>query len=297
LSLSERDSERPTASEPRVLVQHDPVGHAVPLVFDSPHSGIDYPVDFGCVAPMAILRTAEDTHIDDLFGAAPAEGATLIAALFPRSYIDVNRDELDIDPTLLDGPWPCALKPGEKTKLGMGLIRRLAQPDLAMYDRKLPVAEIQARIDTYYRPYHAAVKRAIERTHQRFGAVWHINCHSMGSIGSAMTSDGARRRPDFVLGDRDGTTCAAEFTDLIYRWLKERGHHVTINDPYKGVELVRRYSNPAQRRHSLQIEINRALYMDETTRAPNAGYASLKAEMTALIATLASWSRAAASRP
>jgi N-formylglutamate deformylase len=270
---------------------------AVPLVFDSPHSGIDYPKDFGCVAPMAILRTAEDTHIDDLFGAAPGHGAVLIAALFPRSYIDVNRDELDIDPTLLADAWHCELKPGEKTKLGMGLIRRLAQPDLPMYDRLLPAAEVQARINTYYRPYHAAVKAAIDRVHRRFGAVWHLNCHSMGSVGSAMTSDGARRRPDFVLGDRDGTTCAVEFTQTVHRWLKDRGYHVTVNDPYKGVELVRRYSDPAARRHSLQIEINRALYMDETTREPNPGYATLKSEMTALVAFLASWTRTAVSTP
>ncbi len=282
-----------SASErPRVLVQHDPAGTPVPLVFDSPHSGFDYPADFGCVAPMAVLRTGEDTHIDDLFGAAPAHGATLIAALFPRSYIDVNRDELDIDPTLLASPWPCELKPGEKTKLGMGLIRRLAQPDVPMYDRKLPVAEIQARIETCYRPYHAAVKAALDRSYGRFGAVWHLDCHSMGSVGSAMTSDGARRRPDFVLGDRDGTTCGGEFTDTVFQWLKGRGYHVTINDPYKGVELVRRYSNPSARRNSLQIELNRALYMDEATREPNAGYAKLKSEMTALISHLAAWTQA-----
>lgn len=281
-----------TAPRPRVLVQYDPVGTPVPLVFDSPHSGIDYPADFGCVAPMPILRSGEDTHIDDLFGTAPEQGATLIAALFPRSYIDVNRDELDIDPTLLAGPWPCELKPGEKTRLGMGLIRRLAQPDVPMYDRQLPVAEIQARIETYYRPYHAAVKSALDRTCERFGAVWHLDCHSMGSVGSTMTSDGARRRPDFVLGDRDGTTCAADFTQTVFSWLKARGYHVTINDPYKGVELVRRYSNPSGRRHSLQIELNRALYMDEKTREPNEGYAKLKGEMTALIGHLVGWTRA-----
>jgi N-formylglutamate amidohydrolase len=280
---------------PRVLVRHDPDGAPVPLVFDSPHSGIDYPADFGCVAPMPILRTGEDTHIDDLFGAVPAHGAAhgavLIAALFPRSYIDVNRDELDIDPTLLAGAWPYELKPGEKTRLGMGLIRRLAQPDVPIYDRKLPVAEVQARIDTYYRPYHATLKAALDRTHERFAGVWHLNCHSMGSVGSAMTADGPKRRPDFVLGDRDGTTCGAEFTVTVFQWLKGSGYQVTINDPYKGVELVRRYSNPAARRHSLQIEINRALYMDEATREPNGGYAKLKSEMTALIGHLAGWVR------
>lgn len=277
----------------RVLVRHDPVGEPAPLVLDSPHSGIDYPADFRCIAPLSVLRMAEDTHIDDVFSAGPSQGATLIAALFPRSYIDVNRDALDIDVDLLDGPWPVPLKPGEKTRLGMGLIRRLAQPDIAVYDRKLSIAEVQARIDRYYMPYHAELKAALDRAHQRFGGVWHLNCHSMGSQGSAMTPDGTKRRPDFVLGDRDGTTCGAAFTETVYRWLKGRGHRVTINDPYKGVELVRRYSDPGRRRHSLQIEINRALYMDEETRAPNGGYAALKAEMSALIVHLAGWTRAA----
>jgi N-formylglutamate deformylase len=278
---------------PRVLVRHDPVGEPVPLVLDSPHSGVDYPADFRSIAPLSVLRTAEDTHIDDLFSAGPSHGATLIVALFPRSYIDVNRDALDIDVDLLEGPWPVPLKPGEKTKLGMGLIRRLAQPDIAVYNRKLSVAEIQARIDRCYTPYHAELKAALDRAYQRFGAVWHLNCHSMGSQGSAMTPDGGKRRPDFVLGDRDGTTCGAAFTDTVYGWLKGRGHQVAINDPYKGVELVRRYSEPNCHRHSLQIEINRALYMNEETREPNGGYGALKAEMSALVAHLAGWTRSA----
>jgi N-formylglutamate deformylase len=285
-----------TPITPRVLVRHEPVAEAAPLVIDSPHSGVDYPDDFRCVAPLSILRTAEDTHIDDVFSAASGHGATLIAALFPRSYIDVNRDLLDIDADLLDGPWPVPLKPGEKTKLGMGLIRRLAQPEIAVYDRKLSVAEVQARVERYYMPYHAELKATLDRAYQRFGAVWHLNCHSMGSQGSAMTPDGTKRRPEFVLGDRDGTTCAAAFTETVYGWLKDRGHHVTINDPYKGVELVRRYSDPARHRHSLQIEINRALYMNEETREPNGGYAALKAEMSALVAYLSGWTRTALHR-
>lgn len=280
----------------QVLVRRDPTAEPAPLVLDSPHSGIAYPDDFRHVAPLSVLRMAEDTHIDDLFGAGPNHGATLIAALFPRSYIDVNRDLLDIDPGLLADAWPTPLKPGEKTRLGMGLIRRLAQPDMALYDRKLPAAEIQARIDTYYVPYHAEVQAALDRAHARFGAVWHLNCHSMGSVGSAMTSDGTRRRPDFVLGDRDGTTCGSAFTDAVHRWLKDRGHNVAINDPYKGVELVRRYSDPSCNRHSLQIEINRGLYMNEETREPNGGYASLKRKLTELVAFLADWTRQQAPR-
>ena len=230
--------------QPGVLLRRDPSTTLVPLVLDSPHSGVGYPADFRHAAPLEILRAAEDTHVDDLFGAAPTHGATLLAALFPRSYIDPNRHESDIDPDLLAEPWPTELAPGEKTKLGLGLIWRLAQPEVPVYDRKLPVAEIQARIDTYYRPYHAALSAVLDDRHARFGAVWHVNCHSMSARGSAMSPDNGRERADFVLGDRDGTTCGRDFTDTVFEWLKGRGYQVAINDPYKGVELVRRYSDP-----------------------------------------------------
>src|SRR5512145_1116536 len=139
---------------PGVLRRHDPTGASLPLVFDSPHSGTDYPGDFGYAAPHDILRTAEDTHVAVLFAAAPANGAVLLEALFPRSYIDTNRDLSDIDPSLLADRWPGDLAPGAKSALGLGLIRRLAQPGIPVYDRKLPAAEIQARIDRCYVPYH-----------------------------------------------------------------------------------------------------------------------------------------------
>jgi N-formylglutamate deformylase len=267
----------------------DPTTTAVPLVFDSPHSGTEYPADFATVAPMAQLRTAEDTHVDALFDAAPAHGAALLAARFPRSYIDPNRSLEDIDPDLLDAPWPGTVAPGTKTRLGIGLVRRLCLPGVPMYARKLSVAEVQARIERCYRPYHAALSEIADGLHARFGAVWHVDCHSMKSTGSAMTEDGAKARPDFVIGDRDGTTCAPAFTALVVRALHERGWHVTVNDPYKGVELVRRHGRPSERRHSLQIEINRRLYMDEASCAPNAGFARTKAQMTELVALLARW--------
>lgn len=282
---------------PGVLRRHDPPGDPVPLVLDSPHSGIEYPGDFRYAAPLPVLRKAEDTHVDDLYAAAPTHGATLLAALFPRSYIDPNRDESDVDPDLLADAWPVELRPGEKSKLGLGLIWRLAQPDVPVYDRKLLAAEIQARIISYHRPYHDALRALLNARCERFGAVWHINCHSMGARGTSMSPDNGRERADFVLGDRDGTTCDAAFTQLAFTWLTGRGYHVTINDPYKGVELVRRYSNPAARRHSLQIEINRRLYMDETSREPNGGYARLKADLGDLVAHVAAWTREQAGEP
>ncbi len=282
---------------PGVVFRRDPTAPEVPLVFDSPHSGTEYPEDFRFACPLAVLRTNEDTHVDDLYGAAPEHGASLIGALFPRSYIDVNRSPTDIDEALLDAPWPGELDPGEKTRLGMWLVRRLAKPDLPVYDRKLTVAEMQQRIATYYEPYHAMLRSALDRLHRKFGAVWLVNCHSMPARGSRMSSDGPDAvRADFVLGDRDGTTCAPELTDFVARLLRGRGYSVKINDPYKGVEIVRRHGRPGEGRHALQIEVNRALYMDEKTLARSERYAALKADLTHLIAALASFAVAGRGR-
>jgi N-formylglutamate deformylase len=274
---------------PGILFRRDPVAPEVPLVFDSPHSGTQYPADFGYACPLDILRTAEDTHIEDLYGAAPEHGATLLGALFPRSYVDVNRDAGDIDEALLDAKWPGVINPSEKTRLGMGLVRRLAKPNLAVYARKLSVAEIERRVARCYQPYHAMLQEICDRLHGKFGTVTLINCHSMPARGSAMSSDGpSALRADFVLGDRDGTTCAPGLTDFVARLLAGRGYSVKINDPYKGVEIVRRHGVPAAGRHALQIEVKRSLYMDERTLLANDHYATLKADLGHLIEGLAS---------
>lgn len=265
-----------------------PEGQALPLVCDSPHSGIEYPADFASRLPLAQLRGGEDTHVDALWRDAPAHGATLIAAHFPRSYIDANRELGDLDPELLDGPWPEPLAPGEKTRLGYGLIWRQIGRGLPIYDRKLTVAEVRARIDNCWRPYHAALGAAVEQAHARFGAVWHLNLHSMPN--NAFERLGLTRSDklaDFVLGDRDGTTCEPALLDLIEARLLAHGYTVARNDPYKGVALIGRIGRPAERRHSLQIEIRRPVYMDEGTRAPNAGFEPLRACLNAVLADVA----------
>src|SRR5690606_16692915 len=157
------------------FVRRDPVGVAIPLVCDSPHSGTDYPADFGHAVPLAQLRQGEDTHVDALWRAAPEVGATLIAARFPRTYIDPNRTLADLDPDMLDGEWPEPLSPGEKTRLGKGLIWSRMDPQTPIYDRRLSVAEVQARIDRYYRPYHDALNQAVRQRYEQFGALWHLN--------------------------------------------------------------------------------------------------------------------------
>lgn len=263
-----------------------------PIFFDSPHSGNDYPADFRPAAPMSLIRKAEDAHIDDLYAAASDHGAPLLLALFPRAYLDANRDQKDIDPALLDRPWPGPISPGAKTQEGHGLIWRLVgAKGVPVYDRKLSVDEVSARIERYHAPYHERMRAIIDGLHGMFGAVWHVNCHSMQAVGSATAPDAGKTRADFVLGDRDGTTCHPEFTDAVADMLRRMGYRVAINDPYKGVELVRRYGHPARRRHSLQIEINRSLYMDEDTLERNDGYARLKIDIERMIGGIAEFAR------
>jgi N-formylglutamate amidohydrolase len=281
-----------TRSIPGVLFRSDPREREVPLVFDSPHSGTEYPDDFDYTCPRHVLRTAEDTYVHELYAAAPAHGATLIGALFPRSYIDANRHIADIDAALLAEPWPHPLNPGVKTKMGMGLIRRLAVPKLPVYSRKLGVAEVQARIDKYYHAYHSELASVADRLHALFGGVWHVNCHSMKSVSNGMAAEGPGvPRADFVLGDRDGSTCGSELTTFVRDFLTKRGYDVRVNDPYKGVELVRRHGRPRENRHSLQIEVNRKLYMDEESFERNANFPRLQTDLDALVAALAAFVR------
>ncbi|CAG2132739.1 hypothetical protein LMG31506_01079 [Cupriavidus yeoncheonensis] len=267
-----------------------PEDQALPLVCDSPHSGTVYPADFGAAVAPERLRGGEDTHIDALWDSVPGVGGTLLAATFPRVYIDPNRMLDDIDPELLDAPWPTPLAPGEKTRLGYGLIWRNIDAATPIYDRKLSVAEVQSRIDGYYRPYHAALSSAVEGAYQRFGAVWHLNLHSMpNNAYERLKIQSPRPLADFVLGDRDGSTCEPGLVDLVETELRQMGYTVARNDPYKGVQLIAQIGRPAERRNSLQIEIRRPLYMDEQTRERNHGFAALQRDLRLLTLRIAEY--------
>jgi len=262
----------------------------VPLVLDSPHSGTEYPEDFAPGVPLEALRQSEDSYVDELYAHGPAVGATLIAARFPRSYIDPNRSLLDLDTSLLDAPWPGPAVATRKTTLGIGLIWRVLDSGAPIYARKLTVEEVKRRIVRYHQPYQRAVKDALDATYEHFGAVWHLNLHSMPSVSGRISEEGpGKPRADFVLGDRDGSTCEAEFTAMVAEALRGMGYEVKVNDPYKGVELVRAFSDPAAGRHSLQVEVNRRLYLDEKTRAKTAGFAGLQRDLSRLLETVAGY--------
>jgi N-formylglutamate deformylase len=273
---------------PDILIRQDPLPHGVdpvPVVFDSPHSGSVYPADFGFAAPVDVMRRAEDAFVDELFASAPAHGAALLAALFPRSYVDPNRHEHEIDTLLLNEPWPHPIVSSHRSARGLGVVRRLVRATVAVYDRRLSVSEVQSRIARYHRPYHDELSAMIAEAHGRFGAVWHLNCHSMKS-----TAKG-RLRDDFVLGDRDGTTCAPAFTELVASTLRHLGYSVGLNHPFKGAEIVTRHGDPAAGRHSLQIEINRGLYMDEARIEKSDAFPQLRQDIDRLIGTIVEFVR------
>ncbi|OZI21088.1 N-formylglutamate amidohydrolase [Bordetella genomosp. 9] len=261
-------------------IRIEPRAAALPLVCDSPHSGVVYPADFGYAVDAQVLRTGEDTHVDALWRGIPEVGGTLILAQFPRTYIDPNREPDDIDPALLAGPWPDAIHPSEKSRIGHGLIWSKAG-GRPIYDRKLSVEEVRHRIQAYHRPYHAALSRDIEAAYKQFGAVWHLNLHSMPSNSyEVLQVPGNRQLADFVLGDRDGTTCEPELVDVVEHSLRASGYTVARNDPFKGVALIARLGKPAQRRHSLQIEIHRGQYMNEQTFEKNEKFPAMQAALT-----------------
>ncbi len=271
----------------RILKSDNPL----PVIFDSPHSGTHIPDDFGHICTETELHQTADHHVDALFSHVTDYGGSLLKAHISRAYIDLNRAIDDIDPCLLETDWPHSanINPTERSDAGIGLIRRLLKPGQPVYDRPLSEAEIKARIEGYYKPYHAALKGLIDEAHYNFGQVWHINCHSMPSASAkprrAIGLIGNQpKSADFVLGDRDGTSCAPAFTHAIRDFLIGLGYAVTLNDPFKGVELVSAYSSPDRGRHSLQIEINKALYMDEETGEKNRNYTTLQSDLESLTA-------------
>lgn len=264
---------------------------SAPLVLDSPHSGVDYPEDFRPAVDLAVLRRAEDTHVEKLYDFAPALDVAWIEALFPRSYLDANRDLAELDVGLLADDWPGPLATDpvvlSKVRLGKGLVWRCTDEGLPIYDRKLSAAEVRQRIETCWRPYHAAVARAIEEAHARHGYSIHLNCHSMPAVAASHATDfPGLVHADFVIGDRDGTTASPALSQLVCEVLRGFGYDVSYNHPYKGVELVRRYGDPARQRHGIQVEVNRKLYMDEATLQPNAGFETLRGHLRQLVQRL-----------
>ena len=268
-----------------------PDAQALPLVFDSPHSGMDYPGDAGIIAPRAALMSTCDAWVDELWSEAPAHGGALLAARFLRSYIDVNRSIREVDSEICDGILPFNMQQSDRLSRGMGLMWRFAAPGVPMYADKLAADEVVHRIETYYKPYHATLEKLLDERRRAFGRVWHVNCHSMKPVGNAMSPDDGALRPDVVVSDCDGTSCEQEFTEWTAARFRELGYEVRINYPFHGGQIVKRHGDPRSGRHSLQIEVNRRLYMDHDRIVKTDGFDKLKNNIGIVIESLTDYIR------
>lgn len=272
-----------------VLIVHGPMHAKWPLVLDSPHSGFQMPSDFRASLSASVseadLRDGEDCLIDELYLPATRLGIPLLAAQFPRTWLDPNRHAGDIDLALMEGGhWPDAHVPSGKARIGKALIWRTLDDGRPIYGRPLSVDAVRERIARYHQPYHATLQTLLDNAHAAFGVVYHINCHSMNSVSGSMGEGGPGvARADMVLGDRDGTTCDPAFTEFVRSTLTNLGYEVKVNDPFKGVELVRAYSDPARGRHSLQLEVNKRLYMHGSKGERHAGFDTLQAHLMTLL--------------
>lgn len=266
-----------------------PPALATPFVFASPHSGRRYPGELLRMSRLDrhALRQSEDCYVDLLFDDAPLFGAPLLRALFPRAYVDVNRSRHELDPRMFADQLPKSIDARSNRVLaGLGVIPRIVADGKDIYGRKLNYFEARRRLAACYDPYHRAVGDLLGTSRQKFGCAILIDCHSMPSAGVAPFRDGDRRI-DFVLGDRFGSSCAPGLVSLVEVSLSRMGYQVSRNAPYAGGFVAAAYGRPADGIHVLQIEINRALYLDEARLARTPGYDTLKSDLRRLISEIA----------
>ena len=258
-----------------------------PVVFNSPHSGSIYPRAFLTTSRLdtATLRRSEDSFVDELVLGVVRRGFPLMRAHFPRCYVDVNREPYELDPRMFEGRLPSfANTRSMRVAGGLGTVARVVGDAQEIYDRRLPVDDALRRIETLYKPYHRALRRLVTTVHRDFGAAILVDCHSMPS--TAGTKD-ERPRADVVIGDRYGTSCVAAVADTVEQTLRDLGYLVNRNKPYAGGFITEHYGNPAAGFHSIQLEVNRALYMDERRYEPVASFARLAADLVGLAERLA----------
>jgi N-formylglutamate amidohydrolase len=266
---------------------------ATPLIFASPHSGRLYPARMMAATRLdgAAIRRSEDAYVDQLIAAAPRHGATLIRALFARVFFDVNREPWELDPAMFEDELPAyARGRSARVAAGLGAIARIVSEGQEIYDRKLSFAEARERVEAVHQPYHAALAALIAGVKAERGLAVLVDWHSMPAAAAQQAGLGAGC--DMVLGDRFGAACAPVLSRQVERELEAMGYKVARNAPYAGGYTTEHYGRPARGVHALQIEVNRALYVDEATLEPTAGFARLQADFERLTATLAAmeWS-------
>jgi N-formylglutamate amidohydrolase len=265
----------------------EPLQWRAPIIFNSPHSGSVYPDDFLIASRIDLptLRRSEDSFMDELIADLSRRGFPVVRVKFPRSYVDVNREPYELDPRMFSGRLPSfANTRSMRVAGGLGTIPRVVGDGQEIYRERLAVEDALLRIETLYKPYHRALRRLINRVHQTFGAVVVVDCHSMPSIG---VSRDEPRRPDVVIGDRYGTSCAQLLPDIVEATMGRLGYSVGRNKPYAGGFITEHYGNPASGLHAIQLELNRAIYMDERRREKSPRFAQVAADFAELADALA----------
>ena len=265
----------------------EPVECRGPVVFNSPHSGRIYPRAFLSSAKLdlATLRRSEDSFVDDLVAGVVPQGHPLVRVHFPRCYVDVNREPYELDPRMFDGRLPSfANTRSMRVAGGLGTVARVVGDAQEIYHQRIPIDDALRRIEGLYKPYHRALRRLLTRVHRDFGAAVLVDCHSMPSTAGAKDD---RPRADIVLGDRYGTSCVPMVSETVEATFRELGYAVSRNKPYAGGFITEHYGNPAAGLHSIQIEINRALYMDERRYERSASFARVANHLALLADRLA----------
>src|SRR3569833_4564472 len=271
--------------DPPFEIIEPPAGRG-PVLFNSPHSGSIYPRAFLEATRLDVptLRRSEDSFVDDLVGGVVGHGFPLMRAHFPRCYVDVNREPYELAPRMFDGRLPSfANTRSMRVAGGLGTIARVVGDAQEIYGRRIPVDDALTRIESLYKPYHRALRRLFSKLHRDFGAAMLIDCHSMPSTAGHRDE---RPRPEFVIGDRSGTRCTGAVSEVVEQTLRGMGYTVSRNKPYAGGFITEHYGNPAADQHAIQVEINRALYMDEKRYQKTAGFDRLAADLEALAVQL-----------
>lgn len=257
------------------------------VVFASPHSGRDYPWSFlrHTLLDDHSIRSSEDAYVDRLFDCAPQFGAPFLKAGAPRAFIDLNRSADELDPALIEGVRRSGHNP--RVASGLGVVPRVVANGRAIYRGKLPMSEAERRINMYWRPYHAQLEQLLAQAHLAFGEAILLDCHSMPHEAVDSSLRAGARRPDIVLGDRFGASAGMDIVDRIEAAFVRAGLVVARNAPFAGAYITQAYGRPSRGQHAVQIEIDRAIYMDEVKIRPNDNFHAFRRLLRGVIADVA----------
>ncbi|TFZ05649.1 hypothetical protein EZ313_03015 [Ramlibacter henchirensis] len=281
--------------EPEVFYRYDPAAAPVPVIVDVSRSGRLYPADYRSPLSFNTVHDNVSMYVDEIWRDSPKYGATMLYALFPNTYIDANRHELDIDPGLIDGQWPVPLE--FVSKSGLGLLKTKSRYGETFHERKFTVAEVQHRLDRYYRPYHRELASIADRMLTAHGFYYNLSCHCMSAVGAPTHADAGQERMDFCLGNLRGTSSTAEFIEFVAETIRKQGYTCSVNTPYTGGELNRRYGKADGRQESIMVEINKRTFMDVKSFGKTEGFEAIQGVARAVLEAVAQRAGERARRP